>query len=303
MDLGNIDPNTVEKVERLSDVLVEFGHLPLLNKSLSLYGGTALNFLHLSDIPRLSEDLDYNYRHIGKKDWGDVRNEIDILIKRVLDKLGYSVDNIKIQSWYNLVRFHVHYVSGTGKRDAIKIEIGYTRRIPILDSDIIRHYKHPSMGLITKILTPKRDELCANKICTLISRGLGGQYPRDIFDVSMIAERDFDHDAILDIAMIEALMSNLDLIDCVLKPPDKSLYFGLSRLLIREYDLEVVFNRANEYLVKVVGELEKRNWTDFKQEFMDSGKINLQYLKDPSKINPFIESHPLLQWIRKKRTE
>jgi len=34
-----------------------------------------------------------------------------------------------------------------------------------------------------------------------------------------------------------------------------------------------------------------------------SGKINLQYLIDPSKINQFIESHPLLLWIRKNWAE
>lgn len=302
MNLRNVGPNVVEKIERLSDILVEFGYIPPLNRSLSLYGGTALNFLHLSKVPRLSEDLDYNYRHFGNKDWGDVRSEIDEQIKRVLDKLGYSDDKIKIQNLYNLARFHIHYVSRTGKRDSIKIEIGYTRRMPILDSDIHLPYRHPTRGLNTKVLTPKRDELFANKICTLNSRGLGGQYPRDIFDVSMIADRKVDIEPILDITMVEALMSNLDLTDCELKTPDKSLYFGLSRLLIKEYDLEKIFNRSKEYLEKITGEFEKRNWSDFRSEFLDSGRINLKYIKDPSKINPRIEMHPLLRWIREKRT-
>ena len=173
--------------------------------------------------------------------------------------------------------------------------------MPVLDSDVHLPYKHPTRGLIAKVLTPRREELCANKICTLISRGLGGQYPRDIFDVSMIAERAFDFDAIMDIAMIESLLSDLDLTDCKLKPPDRSLYYGLSRLLIREYDPKEVFNRANEFLGKVVEELQKRKWPDFKEEFMASGKVNLQYLKDPSLINPQIESHPLLLWVRRKR--
>jgi len=301
MNLRNVDPDIIEKVERLSDILVEFGYLPLLNNHLSLYGGTALNFLHLSDVPRLSEDLDYNYRHFGDSDWGEVRTEIDTIVKHVLDKLSYSQGDIKIQSIYNLMRFHVHYISRTGKKDAIKIEIGYTRRIPVRDSDILLPFIHPTKRLKTKVLTPQREELYANKVCTLISRGLKGQYPRDIFDVSMIAEREFEFDAIMDIAMIEALLSDLDLTDCQLKPPDKSLYYELSRLLIREYDPKEVFNRANEFLGKVIGELQKRNWTDFKQEFMDSDRVNLHYLKDPSLINPRIESHPLLLWVRRKR--
>ena len=302
MNLLNVEPDTGEKVERLSDVLVDFGHLPLLNRCLSLYGGTALNFLHLSDVPRLSEDLDYNYRHSGERDWGEVRTEIDVLIKTVLDKLGYSPEDIKIQSLYNLMRFHVHYTSRMGKRDAIKIEIGYTRRMPVMDSDEPLPYEHPTRGLMTRVLTPRRVELFANKICTLISRGLGGQYPRDIFDVSMIAERELDHDEVTDVVMIEGLLSEIDITDCELKRPDRSLYYGLSRLLTRRYDLDEVFERANEYLGKMIEELKRRGWPDFRQEFMDSGKVNLNYLKDPARINPDIESHPLLLWIREKKT-
>jgi len=300
MDIRNVDPNTVEKIERLSDILVEFGYIPLLNKRLSLYGGTALNFLHFSDVPRLSEDLDYNYRHFENRDWGIVREEIDNLIKQVLDKLGYLKENIKIQSRYNQVRFHIHYMNRMGKRDALKIEIGYIRRIPVLDYDIQLTYNHPIKGSVTKVLTPKREELLANKICTLISRGLDGQYPRDIFDVYTIAKNEIDLEPILDIAMIEALMSDLELTDCKLKSPNKSLYYGLSRMLIKEYDLDEVFNRANDYLEYFIGELEKRNWPDFKEKFINTGKIDLQYLNDPSKINSNIESHPQLLWIRHK---
>ena len=106
MDFRSVESDIIEKVERLADILVEFGHLHLLNSRLSLYGGTALNFIHLSDIPRLSEDLDFNYRHFGDSDWGEVRTDIDTIIKRVLDKLGYSQGDIKIQSIYNLMRFH-----------------------------------------------------------------------------------------------------------------------------------------------------------------------------------------------------
>lgn len=300
MDFGNIDPNVVEKIERLSDILMEFGHLALLKKHLSLYGGTALNFLHLSDIPRLSEDLDFNYRHFGVEDWGVIRSEIDEMIKRVLDKLGYSPGEIKIQSIYNLMRFHIHYLSRLNKRDAIKIEIGYTRRLPIFDPDNHLPFKHPVKGIKTDVLTPQREELYANKVCTLLSRGMLGQFPRDIFDVSIISERDFDHPKFIDAMMIEALLSDLDIERRELKPPDRSLYSRLSRLLMKEYDLEEVFSKANGFIGGVIKEIGERSWPEFQRVFLDSGKIDLRFLREPSHINPNIESHPQLLWLRQK---
>ncbi|NIP33773.1 MAG: hypothetical protein GWN18_02480, partial [Thermoplasmata archaeon] len=56
-------PSILEKVGRISDILVAIGEDPLLRDTLCLYGGTALNFLHYPGSPRMSEDLDFNYRH------------------------------------------------------------------------------------------------------------------------------------------------------------------------------------------------------------------------------------------------
>ncbi len=88
MELVGLRPAIIEKVDRISDILVRVGKDPLLRKTLCLYGGTALNFLHFPDTPRLSEDLDFNYRHTSERDWGDVRSEVDEHIKGILHGLG-----------------------------------------------------------------------------------------------------------------------------------------------------------------------------------------------------------------------
>ena len=54
----------IEKVLRISDVLREISRIDFLNRKLSLYGGTALNFIYFPGILRLSFDLDFNYRQI-----------------------------------------------------------------------------------------------------------------------------------------------------------------------------------------------------------------------------------------------
>jgi predicted nucleotidyltransferase component of viral defense system len=60
------------------------------------YGGTALNFIYLRDIPRLSIDLDFNYRHLDDKDWGNVRDEVEHRIKKLLSLKGYAESDLRI---------------------------------------------------------------------------------------------------------------------------------------------------------------------------------------------------------------
>ena len=79
----------IEKVCRISDILEDISAIPFLIKRLSLYGGTALNLIHFPGIPRLSVDIDFNYRHVDEgKDWGDVRDKIDAAFKQVLRSVG-----------------------------------------------------------------------------------------------------------------------------------------------------------------------------------------------------------------------
>ncbi len=69
IELG-FDVREVEKVLRISDFLEDISYVKFLRDRLSLYGGTALNFIHFEEVPRLSVDLDFNYRHIDEGDWG-----------------------------------------------------------------------------------------------------------------------------------------------------------------------------------------------------------------------------------------
>jgi len=135
IDTG-FNPVQIEKVLRISDILEKISSVPFMRKRLALYGGTALAFVHFEEIERLSVDIDFNYRHIDDADWGDVRDQIDANMKIILYGLGYTDDDIRINSSHPLNRFTVKYTNHTGRPDEVKIETGYMRRIPVLEADI-----------------------------------------------------------------------------------------------------------------------------------------------------------------------
>ena len=53
-------PRTLDKVERLLDLLEEMQRHPDLKGRLAMHGGTAIN-LFMLDLPRLSVDVDLSY--------------------------------------------------------------------------------------------------------------------------------------------------------------------------------------------------------------------------------------------------
>ena len=86
---GSFAPRTLDKVERLLELLHEIGVHRNLGPRLVLHGGTALNVFHLQ-MPRLSVDIDLLY--VGGVDLdvmlaerGVVRAELETVAR----KLGY----------------------------------------------------------------------------------------------------------------------------------------------------------------------------------------------------------------------
>jgi len=190
-----------EKVCRISDLLEDMFAVRFLADRLSLYGGTALTFIHSSEILRLSIDLDFNYRHIDAADWGEVRKEIDQKLKALIYRQEYNKADVAINASYPLTRFTVHYMNTTGSEDNFKIEIGYLRRTPILKNDTLADFKHIGTQETFKTKTPAKEELFANKWCTLLYR----RTPRDLFDTYQITKNKFNLDTFHKCAIIDSL--------------------------------------------------------------------------------------------------
>lgn len=190
-----------EKVLRISDLLERISAVKFLSDRLSLYGGTALTFIYSPQILRLSIDLDFNYRHIDTPDWGDVRKEIDEKLKDLIYRQKYNKRDVAINASYPLTRFTVKYLNTLGSEDSVKIEIGYLRRTPILKTDTLADFKHIGTQETFKTKTPQKEELFANKWCTLLYR----KTPRDLFDTYQITRIKFNHEISRKCAIIDSL--------------------------------------------------------------------------------------------------
>jgi predicted nucleotidyltransferase component of viral defense system len=190
-----------EKVLRISDLFERISAVKFLSDRLSLYGGTALTFIYSPQILRLSIDLDFNYRHIDTPDWGDVRKEIDEKLKDLIYRQKYNKRDVAINASYPLTRFTVKYLNTLGSEDSVKIEIGYLRRTPILKTDTLADFKHVGTQETFKTKTPQKEELFANKWCTLLYR----KTPRDLFDTYQITKIKFNHETFRKCAIIDSL--------------------------------------------------------------------------------------------------
>ncbi len=302
MTLGRYTRAVAEKIVRLSDLLLRFGADPLLSATLSLGGGTALNMLHLSPPPRLSEDLDYNYRHLQDRDWGEVRSDVDRSVKDALYALGYTREQVRIQPFYNLGRFHVHYTTSEDIPDSLKVEIGYMRRMPILRTDARLPFVHPVTGERTMVTTAQREEAFANKVCTLVSRKGGRSYPRDLFDVHSISQQEMEMGLLVDVFMIDALMDGLDLGETRVMPYDPGQVERLDLMTGSKMDIGPVMEGASRFFEKVRTLAITRSWEEFHSEFRATGRVRLDLLENRSSINPSIERHPQLLWVRMPRS-
>ena len=259
-----------------------------------------MNILHLERSPRLSQDLDFNFRYIENKEWGNKRDEIDAGIKWILDKLGYPNKEIRIQPQYNLNRFFIRYQGKNGKRDLLKIEIGYMRRIPNLREDISVEFQDASLPRSVRITTPKKEELFANKFCTMFSRMKRRPNARDVFDVVTISKLNFDKGLFLDLLMIESILMNNNYNDMKFVRLDKSDSNYLDKLLVSSIDIEELNKKAKTFSDNILAELEDRNIREFQSAFHDSGRVKLDLLKNPNLIHPDIQKHPQLLWLKKK---
>jgi predicted nucleotidyltransferase component of viral defense system len=190
-----------EKVLRISDLFERISAVKFLSDRLSLYGGTALTFIYSPQILRLSIDLDFNYRHIDTPDWGDVRKEIDEKLKDLIYRQKYNKRDVAINASYPLTRFTVKYLNTLGSEDSVKIEIGYLRRTPILKTDTLADFKHVGTQETFKTKTPQKEELFANKWCTLLYR----KTPRDLFDTYQITKIKFNQETFRKCAIIDSL--------------------------------------------------------------------------------------------------
>ncbi|KXA99948.1 hypothetical protein AKJ42_02105 [candidate division MSBL1 archaeon SCGC-AAA261C02] len=292
----NFDVRVLEKLCRISDILEEISQDPLLKTRLSLTGGTALNLIHTKEIPRLSVDLDFNYRHVDDEDWGTVRDKIDDRLKKILRAMNYT--SFSINATYPLGRITVDYTNQAGRNDKLKIEIGYMRRFPLLKNDTRMGFHHLGKDESIKVLTPKREELFAGKLITGITR----RTPRDIFDIGTISQLEFNPTllrkcTVLDSLTVEGLRFHELKLDRVFN--QVSMDTNLANLLTRDSRRSTDFSKVKENAIEFCEEIQV-NLTPSEiqaiEQFYDKGEFNPDLITTKNEFHEKMQRHPAITW-------
>lgn len=127
--VNRFPPQTVEKVERLLDLLAEFGEHPSLKGKLALHGGAAIN-LFMLDMPRLSVDIDVSYvGAVGRDEMLADRPVVERSIEEVAQSQGYAVSGG--DGGHAGRTFVLGYSSAWGP-DSVKVDCIYMNRSPLL---------------------------------------------------------------------------------------------------------------------------------------------------------------------------
>lgn len=172
-------PETLEKVIRLGDFVSDIGRHPLLSKVLVLKGGTALH-LSFGAPRRLSVDLDFNY--VGSLDRAKMLQDRPT-IEDALESLG-SRKKYRVQrsaEEHAGRKLFLTYRSATGSDDRLEIDVNYLFREPLPGVER-RALWQPGTIARPSVNVVSLEELCAGKICALLSRVA----PRDLFDVTLL---------------------------------------------------------------------------------------------------------------------
>ena len=167
--------DTVEKVERLLEVLAALGEDPLLGPAFVLHGGTALN-VFVDDLPRLSVDMDLMF--VGRVDVAAMRQErpgVDERLRGVLAKLGYVVKAMNDE--HSGQTYRLKYGA-----TYIKIDLNYLSRVALLEP---RRMVCPISMPPVEYMVLDRRELLAGKVRALMGRVAS----RDLYDLARAGEK------------------------------------------------------------------------------------------------------------------
>lgn len=174
--LGDYDARSVEKVERLLELLGALRANAYLESRLVLHGGTALNLFQLPRVPRLSVDIDLLY--VGSAALDVMLAEREEVIRQFSDEarlLGYAVGPPSApRDQHAGVTVKLGYGGRAG--DHIKVDLNFLDRVPVrgwFDQQAV--VAHPSV----QFSCVQPHELIARKVAAVVSRTA----VRDLYDL------------------------------------------------------------------------------------------------------------------------
>jgi hypothetical protein len=170
-------PQTLDKVDRLLDLLEEMDQHPGLRGKLVLHGGTAINLFMLG-VPRLSVDIDVSYvGAVAREAMLAERPTIERSIEEVARSQGYSVSGDK--GGHAGRTFTLTYRSQWGP-DHVKVDCIYMNRLPLSPVQSRTSPVRPGLG----VPMFSDAELAGGKVKAFYDR----VKVRDLYDVSNLGQ-------------------------------------------------------------------------------------------------------------------
>jgi predicted nucleotidyltransferase component of viral defense system len=177
-DTGH-QPDTLEKVLRLIDLLQEIADDPVLAGNLALKGGTALNVFYFN-LDRLSVDIDLNFvGALARDEMLAKRDALEAAMGRILAAAGYQVRRQPTEHAGG--KWIAAYASALGGRQSLEIDINFMMRSPLFGvarMDSVRLGDRQAKG----VFVVERHEVIAGKLVALLDR----RAARDLFDAERI---------------------------------------------------------------------------------------------------------------------
>lgn len=294
--------STLEKVERLLNILEWINNHEKLRKLLALKGGTAINTA-VFNFPRLSVDIDLDLtENLAKDEMIKERENIHNLLVQYLNSNDYRINIEKSKNVYALDSIVAEYEDIKGNIDNIKIEINYMNRVHILetkqlkiDTDIFED-KQLEIHCIHPI------EIYAAKLCALLSRTTA----RDLFDVYTLSKYDlFDKEEkqlLKQCFMLEYIaINNYKLEDLDIERIEKLEKQDIKTKLLptlkdrnpRNSNVVQMKQAVREYLKDIL--IVDDNTKEFYDKFQ-KGIYQPELLFDNEEIIERIKEHPMIIW-------
>ena len=295
-----------EKVYRLKETLAFLNTEPIMREHLLLKGGTAIN-LTIFNLPRLSVDIDLDYiPNDSREEMLKIREQLSLRLKEHMEDEGYLLNSGPRMS-HSLDAFYFQYTNCAGNRDMIKIEINYSLRSHVLDSDN-RNISTDAFGNQIDIRTVAPMEIFAAKVNALISRAAA----RDLYDFNnFINAKLFENEknlfrkiiifyATISADKINKAFDTSAIDEITFRKIKRDLLPMLSREEVRgHFDLEQYKNKAKIYIRDLM------NVTDAEQEYMvrfENGTYQPELLFNDEKILKRVEQHPMALWKTRKKS-
>lgn len=294
--------STLEKVERLLNILKWINNHEKLSKLLALKGGTAINTA-VFNFPRLSVDIDLDLaENLTKDEMIKERENIHNLLVKYLNSNDYRINIEKSKNVYALDSIVAEYEDIRGNIDNIKIEINYMNRVHILETKQLK--------ITTDIFEDKQleihcihpIEIYAAKLCALLSRTTA----RDLFDVYTLSKYDlFDKEEkqlLKQCFMLEYIaVNNYKLEDLDIERIEKLEKQDIKTKLLptlkdrnpRKSNVVEMKQAVRKYLKDIL--IVDDNTKEFYDKFQ-KGIYQPELLFDNEEIIKRIKEHPMIMW-------